>query len=107
MALSILFYIIYDSGLTSNFFACEDDCLITAGEGQVLPGSMARLVIATAGALGGYRTAVKLLERVDFVLTDICFLIERLRRSLSSSFLYNQMNIRHNDFYFIMKLKYS
>ena len=39
-------------GLTSNFFACENSCLITAPEGTALSGSMARLVIATAQALG-------------------------------------------------------
>ena len=39
-------------GLTSNFFACEDDCLVTAPEGLALSGSMARIVIATAQVLG-------------------------------------------------------
>lgn len=39
-------------GLTSNFFVCENDCLVTASEEVALSGSMSRLVVATAESLG-------------------------------------------------------
>ena len=50
--IKLFFPFIFFEGLTSNFFACENSCLITAPEGTALSGSMARLVIATAQALG-------------------------------------------------------
>lgn len=44
--------IYFTEGLTSNFFVCQNDHLITAPEEVTLTGSMARLVAATAESLG-------------------------------------------------------